>query len=214
MVDQNKIMALLKQHFTVAGDITIDDQGRITVKGSVWLNTTSVIPPEIKFLEVTEYFRCNNNPQLTSLVGSPDIVGNGFLCDKNPQLTSLEGGPLKVGGGFVCSGNPQLKSLKGAPLTVGGNFYCFKSPRLQSLDHLPAEIPGRFVITWTKKLPLLRALVAKEGVGFLKAEFNPQKGEAVKVAAIINRYRGQGQSAVIICAAELAAAGFKANARW
>ena len=214
MVNRKKIRALLKQHFTVAGVVTIDDQGQITVKGSVWLNTTSAIPPQIKFLEVTGYFSCCNNPQLTSLVGSPDSVGDGFLCDRNPQLTSLEGGPLNVGGDFSCSSNPQLKSLKGAPLIIGNDFYCFKSPRLQSLDHLPSEIPGRVFLTWTKKLPLLRALVAKEGIVFWKGEHRSQTGEAATVAEIINRYKGQGRAGAFDCRQELKKAGFEGNAKW
>ena len=169
MVDQNKIMSLLEEHFQCKGTVKIDDQGQITVDGNVTLKPTSVIPAEIRFLEVT--------------------------------------------GQFVCSNNPQLRSLKGAPHSVGLGFYCVDNPQLESLDGLSQTIGASLWITYTKTLPLLRALVPTGGVVFWEGR-SQSAGDAVKVAAIINQYRGQGQSAVIICAAELAAAGFKANARW
>ena len=49
-------------------------------------------------------------------------VSGSFFCDGN-KLTSLEGSPKMVGGNFFCDGN-NLTSLKYAPQTVGGDFIC------------------------------------------------------------------------------------------
>ena len=66
-------------------------------------------------------FHCCSN-QLTSLAGSPLVVGGCFACDYN-QLTSLQGAPQQVGGFFDCSHN-TLTTLAGAPRSVGARFDC------------------------------------------------------------------------------------------
>ena len=69
--------------------------------------------------EVTGFFDCSNN-SLTSLEGSPIIVGGFFYCYNN-NLTSLEGAPATFNGWFNCSFN-SLTSLEGAPKVVNGKF--------------------------------------------------------------------------------------------
>ena len=169
--------------------------------------------------------------QLGSLEGAPDHVGGNFNCSKN-LLKSLSGAPQKVWS-FNCSSN-QLESLEGAPTTVAENFYC-RDNRLKNLVDAPAVVPGEFdciynplrsfdglpqeigvklFLTYKKNLPLLRCLTAKRGVGFFLKSGNLQKGDAQAVALILNRYKAQGEAGAFQCGADLAAAGFKANARW
>ncbi len=188
MVDQKRIQSLLEKHFGYHGTVTIDDEGLITVEGDVTLKKRHVIPPEIKFLRVGGSFDCSNSP-ISSLLGCPQIVDHSFYCANTP-ITSLEHAPKNVGISFVCV-----------------------NTSLTSLDGLPQFIPGLLGLTYRPQLPLLRALVAQKGVQFMNKR-KIQTGDAAKVAKILNRYRGQGQSGAIACAAELASAGFKANARW
>jgi hypothetical protein len=171
MVDQKQIRTLLEKHFNWTGTVSIDEQGQISVAGYVEYETKTLSrwPPEIEFLHVGGNFYCNNNPQLQSLLGSPQSVGRNFDCSDNPMLTSLEG--------------------------------------------LPREIPGRLLLTYSPQLPLLRALVAKMGVGFWSGN-RLQTGDAEKVAEIINRYAGEGRRAMFKCKKELIEAGFSENARW
>ncbi len=85
-------------------------------------------------------FDCSYN-QLTSLVGSPSEVAGYFYCHNN-QLTSLEGSPIVVGGGFYCYNN-QLTSLVGSPSVIGGSFYCSNN-NLKSLEGSPSVVAGNF----------------------------------------------------------------------
>lgn len=193
MVDTKQIRALLRANFRIMGKVTIDENYKISVTGDVKLKKAGVISPEIQFLEVTGNFECRDNPRIQSLRGAPQIVGSWLICDNNPELTSLEGGPKSVGNWVWLVSNPQLATL----------------------DHFPEHIGGRVTVTYTKTLPLLRTLVAKQGVSF--AEGHNRRYEMPPPAAVVeilNRYKGQGQSAAVACAAALAEAGFKANARW
>jgi hypothetical protein len=101
-------------------------------------------------------------------------------------------------------GECDLESLKGAPIYVGGGFGCWDNP-LKNLDHSPDHIEGRFTVSWRADLPLLRTLVAKEGV-FIDA---PKP-----VYDILNKYVGTGKKGSLAAAVELTKAGFKGNARW
>lgn len=193
MVDTKQIRALLRANFTIMGKVSIDENYQISVTGDVRLKKAGVIPPEIQFLEVTGNFECRDNPRIQSLKGAPRIVGGWLICEDNSQLESLEGGPKSVGQSAWLPNNPLLTTL----------------------DHLPEHIGGLVTVTYTKTLPLLRTLVAKQGVNFVEGynrryEIPPPPA----VVMILNRYKGQGQSAVVACAAALAEAGFKANARW
>ena len=94
----------------------------------------------INFGKVTGGFDCSKLG-LTSLEGTPQIVGGNFYCSNN-QLTSLEGAPQKVSGNFNCYNN-QLTSLKGAPTEVGGWFDCSYN-QLTSLEGAPQKVGGDF----------------------------------------------------------------------
>jgi hypothetical protein len=235
MVDKIKIQKLLLDNFTVYGDWEIDDDGLVSASENVIFKNQKLkrMPvsfkkvdgnffcdnhPQLRTLEgaphrVEGSFSCGNNSELTSLLGAPKIILKSFWCSHSPQLISLKGAPESVGLNFSCFGNPQLESLVGAPKSVGGSFQCNDNPKLKSLDHLPEEIGSKLLVTYTKTLPVLRALVAKQGISFIKNNIE-QEGDAEKVAEIVDRYKGQGQTGAIACAAELAKAGLKANARW
>ena len=62
------------------------------------------LPEWLAEVRVNGSFDCDNN-QLTSLEGSPKVVGGDFWCVNN-QLTSLNGSPKEVGGDFCCYDNP------------------------------------------------------------------------------------------------------------
>lgn len=103
-------------------------------------------------------FKCDNNKELTSLVGSPkivlgyaeyswlgisdlkgcasDIKGN-FICARNKNLISLEGMPNMLNGDFRCFHNPLLVDLEGMSKIVNGNFYCNDNKQLKSLIGAP-----------------------------------------------------------------------------
>ena len=147
---------------------------------------------------------CSNN-RLGSLRGAPTSVKGEFTCFRN-LLKDLTYAPTSVGGSFRCGWN-QLTSLQGAPNHVGGHFDCANNP-LTDLIHLPDQIPGKIVLTYNTHLPLLRCLVAHEGVRSLEAP--------PKVMDILNdpKYMGKGKAASLACAALLIRAGYRDNARW
>ena len=67
---------------------------------------------ELNLEEVTGFFGCcyyNNN--LTSLEGSPKIVGGDFDCSDN-YLTSLEGAPTAVGEYFNIENNTKKFTVR------------------------------------------------------------------------------------------------------
>jgi hypothetical protein len=193
MVDKEKLIKDLQRHFYIDGDISVDDQGQITVIGNVeYIRKNEPRMPNFQWQYVSGSFKCRNNKTLQTLLGSPRTVGEGFFCYRNANLLSLEGAPDKVGQQFDCT----------------------QCPRLVTLDHLPSEIGGEFLITYSSTLPVLRGLVAKGGIGFTADGFAPQMGNAEKVELIINKYKGQGKMAVFDCQKDLEDAGFPENARW
>ena len=166
-------------------------------------------------------FLCGHN-QLTSLLGSPKHVGGDFNCDNN-QLQSLEHCPKSVGANFSCMTNElsslehvpekvrglfcmenKLVSLHGAPKKITGELRAWGN-QLESLEGMPTEV-GILWIDYSPTLPLLRCLNAKK---MWQGTRWPRE-----VWDILQKYLGQGQSGAIACAAELAAARFKSNARW
>ena len=100
----------------------------------------------------------------------------------------------------------KFKTLKG--FTSFGNG-------LKDLSCLPDESFEKIRITWYPDLALLRCLNAS------RIDLEPSSWSDPSMSAryhkameILFKYEGQGQSAAMVCAAELAQAGLKANARW
>jgi hypothetical protein len=223
MVDKDKIMVLLKQYFTTTGTITIDDEGLVSCTGYVILRVSKHKRLLVSFDKIDDFFDCSynqlttlqgapksvsgdfscHNNQLTTLEGAPQSVGGNFRCHIN-QLTTLEHSPQNVVGGFECYSN-QLTTLEGAPKSVGGDFNCVNN-KLATLEGMP-DVQRTLFLSYRRKLPLLRCLLAK------KVEFDP-KPRNKTIETILNKYAGQGEAGAFACGAELAAAGFKANARW
>ena len=186
MVDRNNIVNLLTRFFTIKGEYQIDPHtGEVNVDGDVQLNKPVDQMP-IKF----------------------DSCTGKFLC-MNQKLTTLQGAPHHVGGDFSCSYN-LLHDLEGAPKTVQGNFYCFDN-RFTSLNGAPDHIQRGMMCDYSDHLPLLRTLNSKGPIKLVSASEKPVPEQ---VRQILNRYAGQGQQGALACAAELADAGFKGNARW
>ena len=92
----------------------------------------------ISFNEVKGTFDCSLLG-LTTLLGSPQIVGRHFICKQN-QLSSLEGAPDKIYGVFDCRDN-NLSTLYGGPKYVKTVFKCGFN-KLTSLDYCPELLSG------------------------------------------------------------------------
>ena len=148
-------------------------------------------------------------------IGAPDPQ---ILYNAHSQQYTVEGAnvslmkdvdqlPVKfarVSGSFYA-GDSRLTTLEGCPEWVGEYFAVSSNP-LKDLDHSPLHVGGYFAVSYREDLPLLRMLVAKDGVRLGRAP--------LQLIRIMNRYQGQGQQGALACAAELADAGFKGNARW
>lgn len=216
MVDKEKIIEDLKTYFlldSIRSDVGYDfaPDGKLNVHADVrprlYEFPNSKLP--FSFGKVNGAFNvrdCN----LISLEGCPREVTRECWVNNN-RIQSLEGAPEIVGAFFDCR-NTWIKSLVGAPRKVSGNFICTDNFRLESLAGFPEEVKAVF-ITYKKDLPLLRCLLAQEGVVFLTSQ-GRQGQDAEQVEAIINRYAGQGRAGAIDCKRELVAAGFESNARW
>jgi hypothetical protein len=236
MVDKKEMAALLKQHFKIKGNASINDNGQVSVEGEVEIKTQVKQLP-VQFHTVTGDFAVSESTlvnlkgspillggsfycvgnQLQSLSGATRSVGGSFFCARN-QLQSLEGAPDSVGVDFSCENN-KLTSLMGAPSFVGGDFDCSRNYTLTSLEGMPAQIQGMIYLTYESKLPLLRVLVASKGTYLV--------GAPGLVQRILDKYKGKGKAAALACAAELIKTGrqiqmekgrpenpFKGNARW
>jgi hypothetical protein len=140
MVDKNKIRELWIEYFDTdqdqwkSGDVTINDDGSVSVDASVFLlQKTSTLP--IKFNRVEWNFEAHGL-LLKNLSNFPDYVGSDLnLCDN------------------------LLTNLVGAPSYVGKDLYLTRN-LFDSLEGFPAFVGGKVTITWSENLPLLRSLTA------------------------------------------------------
>ena len=140
---------------------------------------------------------------LANLDGLPAQIDRDIELVVN-RLTSLDGLPATVHGFLSISYN-RLTNLRGISSTIEGDIRCQDNP-LENLDSWPTRIDGQVWITWHKNLPLLKTLIARKGVVCVKAPRVVQN--------ILWAHAGQGQQGSLACAAELADAGYKGNARW
>ena len=209
MVDVKQIEAKFRKYFNHSGVVThIDPEtGLIDVDGYVTLKRMVTRLP-VSFGSITGSFTCSDS-KLTTLKGAPSHVGGVFDCSNN-ALTSLVYAPEYVGRDFICARN-QLTNLKGAPEQVGVDFNCSRNP-LTSLEGASNVIPAWFVVSYSPDLPLLRTLVAKQGV-WLDWVWGSAPDE---VKHILNdpEFKGKGKAGAIKCAIALMRAGYKANAKW
>lgn len=200
MVDQKKVLALLVKNF---------DRGRQIVQGD-WYDFDSEGRLNV-FMDLTYIGR--SAPELGAHQ-LPIVFGKATksFSANYQNLTSLEGFPYYVGGGCSVRGNP-LRDLVGAPSTVMGRFDIEYVDTLASLEGFP-DAAGAVRFSWREDLPLLRLLnAAKIDVG-INQEVAPASSPVQRCWQILKRFQGQGEAGAFSCGAELAAEGFKENARW
>jgi len=118
---------------------TINDDLSIDVDGDVDLSNSNIMKIPLNFREVSGTFNISKNLQITSLKGSPKIVGSFYCWECN--LESLEFGPEIVNGSYNVFKN-RLTSLKGGPKEVY-NFHCNKN-LLTSLEFAPKKVINEF----------------------------------------------------------------------
>lgn len=107
----------------------LNDDGSYDVEGDVHLWSKNLVVLPHRFRNVTGHFVCDNN-KLTTLEGSPKIVGGGFYCYHN-KLISLDGAPTEVGGDFYCDYNSTKFTIEDVKkvCNVKGAIYVSKTPK-------------------------------------------------------------------------------------
>jgi len=185
----------------------------------------------LRFGRIYGDFNCGGRG-LKTLANAPHTVDGSFRAHEN-QLFDLMGGPKKVGGDYWCGSN-RLESLKGCPRQIKGNFWAPENQNLHSLKNGPQQVHGELAVSgcnltslkglpaqmgavmidYDPHMPLLSLLNAKEIALESKVGADYTDATVAQVAAILNRYAGQGEAGAFECGAELATAGFKENARW
>ena len=182
--EKQAVLAKLMTWFICTGEISIDDDLRVSVDGRV----RALVRPFKNGVLPVRFKTCK-----------------GFYVD-NSGLTSFAGSPEKIFG-HAWYGNNRLTSLEHAPQEVHG-YLGLAANRITSLDGLPTVIQG-IALDYHPHMPLLKTLIA-DTIDF--PHVNTKAPGAVE--RILNRYAGQGQAGALACAAELADAGYKENAQW
>jgi hypothetical protein len=196
MVDKMGIVVKCGQYFQTSRPMQVDDSGKISTEGNVGAKGKKMgdeLP--VQFDRVGGLFNCRDSG-LLSLAGSPNYVGDYFNCSGN-RLHSLQGAPQVVVGDFVCKIN-FLTSLEGMPESVGADVDASFNRELESLKGLPNYFPGKLYLTYTLKLPLLRALCARDGVKFTGTQAKLSH-TAEQIQNILNQFAGQGRRGVLKC---------------
>lgn len=207
MVDKDQILKLLRTYYHVSGDIVIHDDGTVDVLGGKYsgvsckrLPADRVMP--VQFGTVSQDFEIQTGLRPASLVGSPHTVGGIFHIHNNNRIVDLQGGPLSVGRYVVGKGN-RIPSLRGIAAHVKEALVIHEDS-LHSLEHLPPDLPSLYV-GYNEYLHVLRAVMVKQAY-FQNAYVGLQR--------IVDKYQGQGKSAMLNFALELKQAGYKTNAQW
>ena len=101
---------------------TINADGSIDINGDVKVWSIGMTSLPLRFGKVSGNFNVRLN-DLTTLIGSPHIVGGDFNCENN-NLSSLDGCPEYVGGEFWACGNNLTSTYTGDnDIEVVGDFY-------------------------------------------------------------------------------------------
>ena len=218
-VDLNKIS---NRAAWTSGEATLDDQGLVNVDGD--LEVRSNLTVAMGTVSGNVYAAKKG---LTTLKNFPHTVMGFCNVSLNP-LDSLEGCPTTVKGrlGLLGCGltsllhcgqgvsrlnasNNKLTNLKHLPSGLA-DLSISHNPELHDLSELtPVYI---LLLSYDKNTGLLPVLQANN-LRWDQPLDNPAP-ERFDVGKILAPYLGKGRSAAIACAAELAKAGFKGNARW
>jgi len=187
MVDQQQVIAQFQEYFDAFQNYDFDQEGRLNVYGTV--------------IAKDQYLSRMPNKQLPFRFGRVEGDFNVSYCG----LNTFEGMPYYVKHTCWISHNPAT-TLVGLPKHCN-NLVMEGLSELASFDGFPDQVDlCRF--TWYPQQPLLRLLHAK------RLQLGIPDNPARKVVDILKNYAGQGQKGALACAAELAKAGFKDNARW
>jgi len=199
MVDKNEILKRFADYFHHSGNVTVDDQGLVSVTDDVYMGRKRDKLP-VAFDFVGDFVCAEVG--LKTLEGAPNRVGRDVSLQGN-LLTSLQGFPQEVGRNVRLDNN-QLTDLKGLPSKLSGSLVIIYNP-LTSLEGFPTSV-GEVYLGYQENLPLLRTLGAQTIVLWEKSRY--------EVEQILNKYAGQGRAAAIDCKRDLVRAGFEGNARW
>jgi hypothetical protein len=197
MVNQSELLDFIRDKFrwlvkSEAVKITIGNDGRV--------NVVEVVPG-------SGSLRCDE-PLPDGMLPFEFGMCKSSLVFDNCGLRSLKGCPRSVQGRFVSLSN-NLTNLVGGPTHVSGRFWIKQHKPLESLDGFPDQVVEYAKLDYSGNLPLLRTLNCMDGV-----ILSGPDEDTNRVMAILETYKGRGQQGAIACAAELAAGGFKGNARW
>jgi hypothetical protein len=141
---------------------------------------------------------------LTSLEGSPDVVGV-LIASGIRHVTSLVGGPKEVGGKYSFT-NGGLTSLDGIPVKIGGYLDLSNNPltSLHGINKLK-EMKGNIYLGGC---PITSHIL---GVFFIKGCTGIVTSDNFdfvrKVATIVNGHISKGRSGLLTCQQELIDAG-------
>ena len=162
----------------------------------------NVIGQQPEYLPRT--FNCSNR-SLTSLEGSPQVVGGDFNCSYN-GLKSLKGGPGSVSGEFDATGN-DLVSLEDLPASIGTNLHIFGNNviTLHNIHKHIKHIGGYAVFKNNQIISHVLGLLLIDGLKEVYLDYKI-------VQDIINKHLS-GDRDVFACQEELIEAGFEEYAQ-
>lgn len=194
-IDTDREPILKSMAMFTGGEWTIDADLQVNVRGDVGIKRGTFLP----------------GPGLPVAFGT---VTGSFDLGTQPHLKTLEGCPWRAGKDFEVVA-PNLESLEGGPREVG-EWYRVRSNRLTSLAGLPTKPPLQTRLTITPHLGLLSLLEYKGKVlwGFATEFGGLSNKQMVAAVRIITEWQGRGAEGALECAAELANADCKENARW
>lgn len=199
------VILTLLQELNISRFSTIHDDGSVDVAGSVYIPRHYTTIP-VQFREVAGDFDCSNG-SLTSLSGSPLIVGGDFISSSCSNITSLVGAPKSVGG--ICAfDSTSITSLVGCPSFIGLRLY-ISNTDVNTLNGMPAVIGTCKSFNWIdcRATPNLNAILPLFRV---KGMF----GIVHEASSVFDRfYRPDGSGDIIACQDALIEAGFARYAR-
>ena len=135
----------------------------------------------------------------------PDVVQGDFYAGRARGLTSLENGPSRVSGYYSCSQN-NVTSLSGAKVNVGLEFYCYEN-QLTELHDVHKHVLSCSVFDCTINK------IKHNILGLLLINGLTQVDGDSPAFRIIQKWLGQGKSAIFRCQKDLIDKGFEEYAK-
>ena len=139
--------------------------------------------------------------KIDSLEGCPQHITGDFACDNNNNLSNLIGGPAKVDGIYHCQYN-QLTDLDGCASHIG-DFLNFADNSITSLVGIHK------IIKSCKKIWFDPDSIKEGGVGLLLIEnLTYISTRNYPSFEIISNYLGTGTKGMMACSKELTEKGY------